>query len=67
MALTDLQRAIAYGEAELGEQAILKESDGTYTIKNAKTGATVLNAGTTAATIKARVAAIHRSVNKITT
>jgi hypothetical protein len=35
MALTDLQRALAYGESELGEVAILKVSDGTYTINRA--------------------------------
>jgi hypothetical protein len=36
MALTDLQRALAYGESELGEVAILKLSDGTYTINRAR-------------------------------
>jgi hypothetical protein len=36
MALTDLQRALAYGESELGEVAILKVSDGTYTINRAR-------------------------------
>ncbi len=49
--LTDLQRAIAYGESELGEVAILNESDGSYTIKNARSGATVLAAGQSLATI----------------
>jgi hypothetical protein len=67
MALTDLQRAIQYGESELGEVAILKPSDGTYTVNNARSGANVLPAGTAAATIKARVAVIHPSVLKITT
>jgi hypothetical protein len=67
MALADLQRAINYGESELGEVAILKPSDGTYQINNARNGATVLAAGTSAATVKARVAVIHPSINKITT
>jgi hypothetical protein len=39
MALTDLQRALAYGESELGEVAILKVSDGTYTINRPRDGA----------------------------
>lgn len=67
MALTDLQRAIQYGESELGEVAIFKPSDGTYTINRARDGANVLPAGTAAATVKARVAVIHPSVLKITT
>jgi hypothetical protein len=67
MPLTDLQRAINYGESELGEVAILKPSDGTYQINNARNGATVLAAGTATATVKARVAVIHPSINKITT
>jgi hypothetical protein len=67
MALTDLQRAIAYGESELGEVATLRVSDNTYRIDNARSGANVLPTGTAAATIKARVAVIHPSVLKITT
>lgn len=67
MALTDLQRALAYGESELGEVAILKVSNGTYTINRPRDGANVLAAGTAAATIKARVAVMHPSVLKITT
>jgi hypothetical protein len=65
--LTDLQRALAYGESELGEVAVHRPSDNTYTIKRARDNATVLSAGTSAATVKSRVAAIHPSVNKITT
>jgi len=66
MALTDLQRAIAYGESELGEVAILA-GDGTYKITRARDAATVLAAGQSQATIKTRVAAIHPSITKITT
>jgi hypothetical protein len=65
--ITDLQRALQYGESELGEVAILKPSDSTYTINNARSGANVLPAGTSMATVKARVAVIHPSVLKITT
>jgi hypothetical protein len=64
---TDLQRALQYGESELGEVAILKPSDSTYTILNARSGAVVLAAGQSVATIKTRVAVIHPSVLKITT
>ena len=64
--LSDLQRAIAYGESELGEVAVLRASDNTYTIRRARDNATVLAAGTAAATIKSRVAAIHPTVLKIT-
>jgi hypothetical protein len=67
MALTDLQRALLEAETELGEQAIIKESDGTFTIKNARSGATVLAAGTAAATIKTRVTPIRPAIGKITT
>jgi hypothetical protein len=67
MAFSDLQRALICGETELGEVATLNEAAKTYAIKNAANGATVLAAGQTAATIKARVAVIHRSVLKITT
>jgi hypothetical protein len=67
MALTDLQTAINYGESELGEVAILKPSDGTYTVNRARDGANVLPAGTAASVVKTRVAAIHPSVLKITT
>lgn len=65
MALTSVMRALAYGESELGEVAILNESAGTYQINNAKSGAVVLAAGQSVATIKARVAVIHPSVNTI--
>jgi hypothetical protein len=67
MALTDLQCALLEAETELGEQAILKESDGTFTIKDARSAATTLAAGQSAATIKARVAAIRPSISKIVT
>jgi hypothetical protein len=67
MALTDLQRALIYGESELCEQARLKESDNTFTINNARSGANVLAAETSLATVKARVAVTHPSVLKITT
>jgi hypothetical protein len=63
---TDVHRAAAYGESELGEVGVLRESDNTYTIKNAKTGVVVLSAGTALTTIKTRVAAIHPSILKIT-
>jgi hypothetical protein len=66
MALTDLQRALAYGESELGEVGVLNEVANTYTVRRAKDNAVVLAAGTAAATIKARVAVIHPSVLKIT-
>jgi hypothetical protein len=45
MALSDLQRALIYGESELGGVATLKESNNTYAITNAASGATVLAAG----------------------
>ena len=67
MALSDLQRALAYGESELGEVAILKPSDGSYTINRARDGINILPAGTAASTVKARVAVIHPSVLKINT
>lgn len=63
---TNTDRALMYGESELGEVAILRESDQTYTIINAKTKATVLAAGQSVATIQARVAAIHPAIAKVT-
>jgi hypothetical protein len=65
--LTDLERALNYGESELGEVAVFNQGANTYTILNAKSGAVVLAAGTALATVKARVAAIHPGVTKITT
>jgi hypothetical protein len=67
MAMTDLQRALAYGESELGEVAVLNVAANTYTINRASDGHNVLPAGTAASTIKTRVAAIHPSVLKINT
>ena len=67
MALSDLQRALAYGESELGEVAVLNAAANTYTINRARDGVNILPAGTAATTIKTRVAAIHPSVLKITT
>jgi hypothetical protein len=64
--LSDLSRALVYGESELGEVAVHRPSDNTYTVRRAKDNATVLAAGTAATTIKTRVAAIHPSVLKIT-
>jgi hypothetical protein len=63
--LTDLNRAIAYGESELGEVAVLNAAAQTYTILNAKTGATVLAAGQSKASIQSRVASIHPGIAKI--
>jgi hypothetical protein len=42
MALSDLQRAIAYGESELGEVAVLNVAANTYTINRARDGHNVL-------------------------
>jgi hypothetical protein len=36
MASTDLQRALLEAESEWGEQAILKESNGTFTVNDAQ-------------------------------
>jgi hypothetical protein len=66
MALSDLQRALVYGESELGNKAVIKETDGTFTVTSARSGAVVNAAGTAAATVKAAVAVIHPSVLKIT-
>jgi hypothetical protein len=44
-----------------------KESDNTYALTNAASGASVLAAGQSVVTIKARVPVIHPSVLKITT
>jgi hypothetical protein len=64
--LTDVHRALCYGESELGEVAILSnEAANTYTVVNAKSGAVVLAAGQTLATVKARVAVFHPGVTKI--
>lgn len=65
-ALTDLQRAVVYGESELGEVAVLNPSAATYTILNARSAAVVLAAGQLLATVKARVAVIQPTVNRIT-
>jgi hypothetical protein len=64
--LTDLQRHLLYSETELGEAATLA-NDGTFKVIRAYDRAVVLSAGTAAATIKSRVAAIHPGINKITT
>jgi hypothetical protein len=67
MALTDLQRALLEAEPEVGEQAILKESNSTFTVNNARSGANVLAAGTAASVIKTRVTPIRPAIGKITT
>jgi hypothetical protein len=67
MALSDQQRAVLEAEAELGEQALLNEANGTFTIKNVASGATVLAAGQSLATIKSRVTLIRPGISKITT
>ena len=67
MAMTDLQRALAYGESELGEVAILNEAASTYAIKRARDGATVLAPGNVACDRQDRVAAIHPATVKTVT
>jgi hypothetical protein len=67
MALTGLQRALLEAESELGEQAILKESNGTFTVNNTRSGANVLAAGTAASVPKTRVTPIRPAIGKITT
>jgi hypothetical protein len=67
MALTDLQRALLEAETELGENATLKESDGTFGVRNAASNAVVLAAGTAASVIKTRVTPIRPQIGKIVT
>lgn len=63
--LTNTNRALAYGESELGEVAILNEAAQTYTILDAKSGTVKLAAGQSVATITTRVAVIHKAIANV--
>jgi hypothetical protein len=59
--------ALLEAETELGENAVLRENDGTFGVVNARSGATVLAAGTAASVIKTRVTPIRPQIGKIVT